>query len=115
MRTVRNLVVVLLVMIAGPLSAQAKWPEPKCDLKPGHFLVNSGLLYLKSAHEARYPDQKTKDLRDAQRVLTQALTTGGQILLLTSRHRHPLAIFPNQPWEFKRATKTRDKNSRLRK
>jgi tetratricopeptide (TPR) repeat protein len=77
-RTVRNLVVVLLALIAGRLSAQAKWPEPKCDLKPGHFLVNSGLLYLKSAHEARYPDQKQKDLRDAQRVLTQALTTGGQ-------------------------------------
>jgi len=77
-RTVRNLLVVLLAMIAAPLSAQGKWPEPKCDLKPGHFLVNSGLLYLKSAHESRYPDQKAKDLRDAQRTLTQALTTGGQ-------------------------------------
>lgn len=79
MRTVRNWVVVLLAMIAAPLSAQsAKWPEVKCDLKPGHYLVNSGLLYLKSAHEGRYPDQKQKDLRDAQRVLNQALTTGGQ-------------------------------------
>lgn len=77
MRTVRNLVVGLSIL-AAPLSAQGKWPEPKCDLKPGHFLVNSGLLYLKSAHEARYPDQKQKDLRDAQRVLNQALTTGGQ-------------------------------------
>lgn len=78
MRTVRNLVVVVLALLAAPLSGQGKWPEPKCDLKPGHFLVNSGLLYLKSAHEARYADQKTKDLRDAQRVLNQALTTGGQ-------------------------------------
>jgi tetratricopeptide (TPR) repeat protein len=79
-RTVRNLVVVSLAMIATPLSAQTstKWPEVKCDIKPGHFLVNSGLLYLKSAHEGRYPDQKQKDLRDAQRVLNQALTTGGQ-------------------------------------
>lgn len=78
MRTVRNLVVVSLAVLAAPLSGQGKWPDVKCDLKPGHYLVNSGLLYLKSAHESRYPDQRTKDLRDAQRVLTQALTTGGQ-------------------------------------
>jgi tetratricopeptide (TPR) repeat protein len=78
-RTVRNLMVVSLVMISAPLSAQsAKWPEVKCDLKPGHYLVNSGLLYLKSAHEGRFPDQKQKDLKDALRVLNQALTTGGQ-------------------------------------
>ena len=78
MRTVRNLVVGLSILSA-PLSAQSgKWAEVKCDLKPGHFLVNSGLLYLKSASNARYPDQKQKDLKDAQRVLTQAVTTGGQ-------------------------------------
>lgn len=78
MRTVRNLVVGLSILSA-PLSAQSgKWAEVKCDLKPGHFLVNSGLLYLKSASNARYPDQRQKDLKDAQRVLTQAVTTGGQ-------------------------------------
>ena len=78
MRTVRNLVVGLSILSA-PLSAQSgKWAEVKCDLKPGHFLVNSGLLYLKSASNARFPDQRQKDLKDAQRVLTQAVTTGGQ-------------------------------------
>lgn len=80
MRTVRNLWVLGCVMLAAPLVAQvpAQWAEAKCDLKPGHYLVNSGLLYLKSATNSRFPDQKQKDLRDAQRTLTQALTTGGQ-------------------------------------
>src|SRR5207247_7464639 len=55
-----------------------RWAEAKCDIKPGHYLVNSGLLYLKSATETRSAEQKQKDLRDAQRVLTQALTPGNQ-------------------------------------
>jgi tetratricopeptide (TPR) repeat protein len=41
-------------------------------------MVNSGLLYLKSATETRHEAQRTKDLRDAQRVLTEAITTKGQ-------------------------------------
>ena len=54
MHTVRNWVVGLLVIMAAPLSAQSaggRWAEAKCqsDLKPGHYLVNSGLLYLKNA------------------------------------------------------------------
>ncbi len=56
----------------------ASWIGPKCDLKPGHYLVNSGQLYLQSATKTRFEDQRQKDLRDANRVLTQALTTGGQ-------------------------------------
>jgi tetratricopeptide (TPR) repeat protein len=55
-----------------------RWAAPKCDLKPAHYLVNSGLLYLKSATETKFEDQKQKDLRDARGVLTQALTTGSQ-------------------------------------
>lgn len=79
MRTVRNLAVVMLSMLTAPLAAQTqRWAEVKCDLKPGHFLVNSGLLYLKSASNTRFEDQRQKDLRDAQRVLNQAVTTGGQ-------------------------------------
>lgn len=78
MPTVRNLVALMLT-VAAPVSAQNRgWATPKCDLKPGHYLVNSGQLYLKSASETRFDDQKQKDLRDAQRVLNQALTTGGQ-------------------------------------
>lgn len=81
MRTVRNLAVLGLLTFAAPLMGQQAptgWAAPKCDLKPGHYLVNSGLLYLKSASTTRFDDQRQKDLRDALRTLTQALTTGGQ-------------------------------------
>lgn len=65
--------------MASQLAAQSdRWVAPKCDLKPGHYLVNSGLLYLKNASNTRFEDQKQKDLRDARNVLTQALTTGSQ-------------------------------------
>lgn len=67
------------LLIASPLAAQSsRWVKPKCDLKPGHYLVNSGQLYLQHAAETNFEDQRQKDLRDANRVLTQALTTGGQ-------------------------------------
>jgi tetratricopeptide (TPR) repeat protein len=73
------LVVGSMLAVATQAGAQTnRWVGPKCDLKPGHFLVNSGALYLKSAAETRFEEQKQKDLRDANRVLTQALTTGSQ-------------------------------------
>lgn len=67
-------------VLASPGTAQQanKWTGPRCDLKPGHYLVNSGQLYLKTATETRFEDQKQKELRDAIRVLSQALTTGNQ-------------------------------------
>jgi tetratricopeptide (TPR) repeat protein len=40
--------------------------------------VNSAVLYLKSAFETKFPDQRDKDLRDVIRVLGQALGSGGQ-------------------------------------
>jgi tetratricopeptide (TPR) repeat protein len=69
--------VAVLVGLASAANAQS-WVAPKCDVKPGHFLVNSAVLYLKHATETKFDDQKKKDLRDAERVLTQALTTGDQ-------------------------------------
>lgn len=85
MGTFRSQILLSLVLVAalaapsGSAAAQgARWAEARCDLKPGHFLVNSGLLYLRSASNSRFEDQKQKDLRDAQRVLNQALTTGDQ-------------------------------------
>ena len=83
MRSVHNLAVVMFTTLTVPLAAQqqqqqARWAEPKCDLKPNNVMVNQGMLYLKSATTGRFEDQKKKDLSDAQRVLTQALTTGGQ-------------------------------------
>lgn len=77
-RTHAALVVTGMLAAAVPAAAQARWTGAKCDIKPGHFLVNSGMLYLKSATESRFEEQKQKDLRDAQRVLTQAVTTGSQ-------------------------------------
>jgi tetratricopeptide (TPR) repeat protein len=84
-RTVRSLAAIMFTAITVPLAAQqpaagaaGRWAEPKCDLKPNHVLVNQGMLYLKSATTGRFEDQKKKDLNDAQRVLTQAVTTGGQ-------------------------------------
>jgi len=59
-------------------AGQGRWIAPKCDIKPGHYLVNSAVLYLKNAADTRFDDQREKDLRDAQRTLTQALTSGGQ-------------------------------------
>ena len=86
MRTVRSVVVVLLCMLAWPVpgeaqTAAAKWAGPKCELKPGHFLVNGGQLHLKSATETRFDDQRTKELQDAQRVLVQAVTHPSRVHL----------------------------------
>lgn len=79
--TVRHAVALLLslALVATPAMGQSHgWAPVRCDLKPGHYLVNSGVLYLKNASETRFDDQKAKDLRDGQRVLLQALTTGNQ-------------------------------------
>jgi len=54
------------------------WIPPKCDIKPGHFLVNSAVLYLINAGKTRFDDVRERDLRDAHRSLTQAVTSGGQ-------------------------------------
>ncbi len=77
-------VLVAVVALAPRAGAQQqqpnpnRWAAPRCDLKPGHFMVNSGLLYLKSATETKFEDQKQKDLTAAHGVLMQALTTGEQ-------------------------------------
>ena len=79
--TVKEAVGIALTVFVGasPAAAQANgWAIPKCDIKPRHFLVNSGILYLKNATETRFDEQKRKDLQDGLRVLTQALTSGGQ-------------------------------------
>lgn len=70
-------IVLAALAFTAPAAAQ-DWAAPKCDLPAGHFLINSALLYLKNATETRFAEQKEKDLKDANRVLTQAFTTGGQ-------------------------------------
>jgi tetratricopeptide (TPR) repeat protein len=80
LRTFRILTLGLVGALALPSAVvgQGKWVAAKCDIKPGHYLVNSGQLYLKSATETRFAEQRQKDLRDANRVLMQALTSGNQ-------------------------------------
>jgi tetratricopeptide (TPR) repeat protein len=41
-------------------------------------MVNSGVLYLKNGTETQHDAQRTKDLRDAHRVLTEAIQSHGQ-------------------------------------
>ena len=66
----------LTVFTAGPAVAQGGWQPPQCDLNTGHYLVNSAQLYLKNAASTRFADQRDRDLRDAMRVLRQALDEG---------------------------------------
>jgi len=60
------------------MSAQQIWLPAACDIKPGNQLVNNGMQSLKSAFTTKFADQRTKDLKEAERVLTQAVTTGKQ-------------------------------------
>ena len=78
-RGMRQIGVLGVVGLAVVSQAGAQeWVGPKCDIKPGHFLVNSAVLYLKSATETKFPDQRDKNLRDVIRVLGQAVGSGGQ-------------------------------------
>ena len=70
-------ILVATVVCAVPAAAQ-DWAGPKCDLPAGHYLVESAILYLKHATGTQFAEQKEKDLKDANRVLTQAFTTAGQ-------------------------------------
>src|ERR1041384_8445922 len=63
---------------AGNSGATAGWVKPRCDIKPANFMVNGGQLHLKAAAETRFDDVRERELRDAEKVLTQAVTTGGQ-------------------------------------
>jgi tetratricopeptide (TPR) repeat protein len=68
-----------LALAATPAAAQrGVWIPVRCDLKPNHYLVNAGLLYLKSATEGRFQEQIQKDLKDANKNLVQAITANGQ-------------------------------------
>src|SRR5881409_2154810 len=70
----------ILVAALAPAAAhpQQIWLPAACDIKPGDQRVNSGMQSLKSASSTKFVDQRAKDLKDAERVLTQAVTTGNQ-------------------------------------
>ncbi len=58
--------------------AQAQYREPQCDLSTGHFLVNSGVVYIKGAAESSDRVKKDRMLRDARRNLLEAIDRRGQ-------------------------------------
>ncbi|MDH4045411.1 MAG: tetratricopeptide repeat protein [Gemmatimonadota bacterium] len=51
---------------------------PQCDVPKGHYLVSSAVLYLQNAGRTRFQDQRQRDLRDARRVLLEAITEKDQ-------------------------------------
>jgi tetratricopeptide (TPR) repeat protein len=70
--------ILVAALVPAATHAQQIWLPAACDIKPGHQLVNSGMQSLKSAFNTKFADQRTKDLKDAERVLLQAVTTGNQ-------------------------------------
>jgi cytochrome c-type biogenesis protein CcmH/NrfG len=62
---------------AAPLAGQT-WnpPQPPCDIKAGHFRVNSAIVNLKTAAEK--PNTKDRMLRQTLDVLTRTITGDGQ-------------------------------------
>ena len=74
--------VVLIVLCSSGLgthlAAQAGWapPRPPCELSAGHFKVNGGILYLKTAAEK--PERRQQQLEQAKKVLTEAIVQDRQ-------------------------------------
>jgi len=72
-------VVLLLAALGGavPLAAQT-WipPQLPCDIKAGHFRINSAVVNLKTAAEK--PNTKDRLLRQTLDVLTRAITGDAQ-------------------------------------
>jgi len=71
------LVGVVVSSVAGPAAAQ-QWTSAKCELNTSHFLVQGAVQYLKNASETKFQDKRVGYLKDASRVLTEAVTTKGQ-------------------------------------
>lgn len=60
-------------------SAQGRaFAPPQCDVPKGHYLISSAVLYLQNAGRTRFQDQRQRDLRDARRVLLEAITEKDQ-------------------------------------
>ncbi len=53
-----------------------QWEQPNCELRTSHFLVNSAVLYLSAAASSSFEDQQDRELRNAARVLRDALNRG---------------------------------------
>src|SRR6266542_2552459 len=65
----------VLVVVPAAVAAQTRsWvpPQPPCDIKAGHFRINSAIVDLQSA--ATKPNTRDRMLQAAQDVLTRSIT-----------------------------------------
>jgi tetratricopeptide (TPR) repeat protein len=67
-----------LAIVPLPLAAQSEWvgPQPPCDVKPGHFRLNSVPVNFKAAYEK--PTQRDRMLSQTYDVLVRAITQDKQ-------------------------------------
>ncbi|HWZ29352.1 MAG TPA: tetratricopeptide repeat protein [Gemmatimonadales bacterium] len=77
-RMTTTVVLALAFAVAGAAPAPAQdWIPAKCDLPgAGNYLVASAIVYLKQSKETHFDEVKDHELKDALRVLTQALGSG---------------------------------------
>jgi tetratricopeptide (TPR) repeat protein len=86
MRALRQLVLPLasLTIAAligpGPLLGQEEWrgPQDPCKVRAGHFLVTGATNHLRIAVESGDPNRREGRLREAHRVLMDAIENKGQ-------------------------------------
>ena len=86
MRALRQLVLPLAsltiaaVIGPGPLLGQEEWrgPQDPCKVKAGHFLVTGATNHLRIAVESGDPNRREGRLREAHRVLMDAIENKGQ-------------------------------------
>src|SRR2546422_5249326 len=59
---------VVCLVAAAPCRGEAQqiWLPAACELKPGHYLVNSGLLYLKSAASTKFAERSEEHTSELQ-------------------------------------------------
>ncbi len=73
-RTVGLLVACAALTPAGARAQLNIFLPAACDVKP-NGLVNSGIQSLRNAFVTKFADQRTKELKDAERVLMQAVSS----------------------------------------
>ncbi len=86
MRALRQLVLSLAsltiaaVIGPGPLLGQQEWrgPQDPCKVKAGHFLVTGATNHLRIAVQSDDPNRREGRLREAHRVLMDAIENKGQ-------------------------------------
>jgi tetratricopeptide (TPR) repeat protein len=99
---------VALLALPGAAAAQRGWSPPECELSTGHYLVNSAVLYLRTAATSRFDDERQRQRRDAHRVLLQALDQGqadnAAVWYFLGRYYLDLNDIPGMDSAFDRAT-----------